>query len=297
MNVCGKELKINGRIIRIGSVAAEGFVFLEDPRPVIAELKKCNSGIDLFTFSQRVPNEKPLYDYPMEWDNVAALPITTFDEWWNKQIIGKTRNKARQAEKKGVVLREVPFDDKLAYGIWELYNECPVRQGRVFPHYGKDLAAVHAMSATFLDCSIFVGAFLEEKLIGFAKLTVDETRTQATVMHILAMIQHRDKSITNALIAECVRSCAARGIPYIVYSNFAYGKKQKDTLAEFKERNGFVRVDLPRYYVPLTTRGVLALRLGLHRKLSERIPESIASKIRQYRQMWYLRKYGDLAAS
>ena len=73
-------------------------------------------------------------------------------------------------------LREVPFDDVLVKGIWEIYNETPVRQGREFPHYGKDLETVHREEATFLDRSVFIGAFLQERLIGFVKLVADETR-------------------------------------------------------------------------------------------------------------------------
>ncbi len=226
----------------------------------------------------------------MEWDNVAALPISTFENWFTKQIDGKTRNMVRRAEKKGIVVREVPFDDALVQGIWEIYNECPVRQGRRFPHYGKNLDAVHTMSATFMDCSFFVGAFVDGKLIGFVKLTTNEVKSQATVMHIIAMVQHRDKAPTNALLSESVRACAKRGLPYMVYSHFAYGKKQRDTLSDFKENNGFKRIDLPRYYVPFTAAGRLALRLGLHHSLMEHMPESVLAKLRDLRNEWYKRK-------
>jgi len=66
-----------------------------------------------------------------------------------------------------------------------------------------------------------------EKLIGFIKLTVDDTGTQAGMMHIVSMLQYRDKAPTNALVAQAVRSCADRGISYLVYSKFAYGKKKR----------------------------------------------------------------------
>src|SRR5207245_2932265 len=150
---------------------------------------------------------------PMEGDNFAALPISTFEHWWTRQVDGKTRNMVRRAEKKGVVVREVPFDDALVSGIWKIYTECPVRQGRPFPHYGKDVETVRKMSATFMATSIFIGAFLGEELIGFVKLTTDESRSQAAVMHIVAMLKHRDKSPTNALIGQAVQSCGQRGIP------------------------------------------------------------------------------------
>jgi hypothetical protein len=296
MNVCGKEIKVTGRFLKTGTVSAEGYNFLDDPEATILELRK-SSDVDLFTFIPRLAERDKVYNYPTEPDNAAALTITTFDNWWTKQINGKTRNKARVAEKRGLTVREVPFDDALARGIHEIYNEAPIRQGRIFPHYGKDFETVKTMSATFLDRSVFIGAYLEEQLVGFLKFTFDEVRSQASVMHILSMMKHRDKSPTNALIAEGVKACADRNVPYLIYSNFSYGKKQKDSLAEFKENNGFERLEFPRYYVALTSTGRLALRLGLHHSLSERMPESIASTLRHYRTMWYMRKYGEMATS
>ena len=150
---------------------------------------------------------------------------------------------------------------------------------------------MHKEEATYLDSSIFIGAFLGDSLIGFVKLVSDETGTQAGLMNIVSMIQHRDKAPTNALVAQAVRSCAERGIPYLVYSSFAYGKKQKDSLSDFKEANGFERVDLPRYYVPLTRVGSAALRLGLHHRFVDRLPEPVAAKVREFRNAWYNRKF------
>lgn len=295
MKVCGKDVRVEGRLVRLAHLAAEGFEFLDDPEAALGNLR--GAGIDIFTFMERLPYTSPRHSYAMEWDNVAALPVSTFEHWWTKQIDGKTRNMARRAEKKGVVAREVPFDDALVRGIWEIYNECPVRQGRRFQHYGKDLETVRKMSATFLETSVFIGAFFEEKLIGFMKLTIDDARSQAAVMHIISMVQHRDKSPTNALVAQSVRSCEHYGVPYIVYSHFAYGKKQPDGLSDFKENNGFRRIDLPRYYVPLTPMGRFALRLGLHRSFLEHVPEPVIAKLREIRNKWYERKFRTSAGS
>ena len=189
------------------------------------------------------------------------------------------------------MIREVPFDEALVTGIWEIYNECPVRQERLFPHYGKSVEQVREMSATYLDSSIFIGAYNSGKLIGFIKLVVDDTRTQAGMMHIISRLQARDKAPTNALIAHAVRSCAERNIPRLVYAKFAYGKKTQSSLSEFKERNGFQRVDIPRYYVPLTKWGAAALSIGLHHRLIDRLPESLAAKLRDVRNTWYQHKF------
>ncbi len=291
MNLCGREVKVQGRLCRIAHLDADDYKFLNDPEPVLEELRRSKIRIDLFTFMQKLPDTTPKYSYPMEWDNMAVLSISTFDHWWTKQIGFKARNKAKQAEKKGLVIREAQFDDAFARGNWEIYNECPVRQGRLFPHYGKNFETVRNMSATYLDSSIFIGAFDANKLVGFIKLTVDDAGTQAGMMHIVSLLQYRDKAPTNALVAQAVRSCAERNISYLVYSKFAYGKKETSSLSDFKERNGFQRVDIPRYYVPLTRSGSAALAMGLHHRLVDRLPESMTTKLRDLRTSWYERKF------
>jgi hypothetical protein len=295
MRVCGTDIKVSGRLVRVARLDADKFRFFEgEPATLLEGLKNSRQRIDLFTFMQRLPDTKPKFDFPLEWDNFAAISITTFDEWWTKQLGFKARNKAKQAEKKGVVIREIPFGEELTRGIWEIYNECPIRQGRRFPHYGKSLETVRREAATYLESSVFVGAFLEDKLIGFIKIVFDQTGTQAGLMNIVSLVQQREKAPTNALVARAVRICAERGTSYLTYSNFSYGKKEHDSLSDFKERNAFRRIEVPRYYVPLTALGQMAFRLGLHRKLSERIPEPLAKRFRELREAWYNRRFSSL---
>jgi hypothetical protein len=295
MRINGKDIQVKGRLIRIAALDGDKYKFLDNPEPVIDSLKRSNARVDIFTFMQRLPDTSPKYAYPMEWDNLAALPISSFEEWWTERLGFKARNKAKQAGKKGVEIREVAFDDALVEGISEIYNESPIRQGRRFSHYRRSIDSVRQVSSTFPDESIFIGAFLDQKLIGFIKLTIDDSRTQAGIMHIVSMIKHRDKAPTNALVAQAVRSCADRGIPYLVYSNFAYGKKERSGLSDFKERNGFQRIELPRYYVPLTWTGWAAFHAGLHHKLVDHFPESLAAKARDFRYAWYKRRFPALA--
>ena len=293
MKICGKDVAIAGGMIRIARLAAEKFEFLDDPDEALAQLRSAARRIDLFTFTQKLPATSPNYAFPMEWDNFAALGISTYDAWWTQTIDNKTRNMVRRAEKRGVVVREVPFDDSLVDGIWKIYNETPIRQGKPFPHYGKDLDRVRREAATFLPRSIFIGAFVETTLIGFIKITLDDARTQAGIMNIVSLIEHRDKAPTNALVAGAIRSCAERQIPCLTYANFAYGNKQRDSLADFKRNNGFERVDVPRYYVPLTRLGQTALRLGLHKPLVAHVPELVLARVRGVRNAWYNRHIQD----
>jgi hypothetical protein len=290
MEVFGKKILTRGGLLRIAFIDAEGYQFLEDPESALKVVRSSRMRVDLFTFIQRLDDTSPKYTYPMEWDNMAALRVSSFDEWMNSQIDYKARNKVRKGEKRGLVVLEVPYNDSLVRGISAIYNETPIRQGKRFWHYGKDVEAVRKMMTAFLDRTIFIGAFLDKALIGFVQLVTNEDCSQAGLMQIVSMIQHRDKAPTNALIAQAVRSCAERRIPYLWYANFSYGKKQQDSLADFKRHNGFRKVEVPRYYVPLTFAGRVGLRLGLQHGIADRIPESVASRYRKVRGFWYGRK-------
>lgn len=297
MEILGKEIRFHGRLIRIAYLDGEGYQFLEDPQPASELLRTSGVRADLFTFIPKLTDTQRKYDFPIEWDNMAVLPVTTFDDWMARQISSRVRSIVRKTAKDGVVVREVPFDDQLIRGISEIYNESPVRQGRRFPHFGMDFETLRKMKATFLERSTFIGAFYEGSLIGFAKLVANEDGSQAGLMHILSMIRHRDKAPTNALIAQAVRSCADRGIPNLWYVKFFYGKKGHDSLAEFKRRNGFQKVDLPRYYIPLTLAGRWGLRLGLHRDISEWVPQPMAATLRRVRSFWYEKRFPGFKAT
>jgi hypothetical protein len=294
LEICGKETRIKGKLIRIAYLDGEGYQFLDDPETGLHALRECGARMDIFTFVQKISDTEPKLKFPMEWDNMAAVRVSTFDHWMRRQIDSKTRNMVRKAAKNGVVVREVAFDNALIQGISTIYNESPIRQGRRFPHYGKDLETLRRMKATFFDRAIFIGAFLEDNLIGFVKLVANEDWSQAGLMHILSMIRHRDKAPTNALLAQAVRSCAERKISFLWYANFSYGQKERDSLADFKRHNGFEKIEIPRYYVPLTPLGRLALRCGLHHSIRDRIPQPVAATYRRVRSLWYARRFPGL---
>src|ERR1035438_10288498 len=109
MDNSNKAIRINGRVLRIARLDAELYHYLSDPEPLLTRLRASRERIDVFTFLQGLPETEPKFKYPMEWDNLAVVPISTFETWWKKKISGKTRNMVKQAEKKGVEIREIPF--------------------------------------------------------------------------------------------------------------------------------------------------------------------------------------------
>lgn len=284
------ELHISGRLIKVAAFSGEAHVPLPDPANAVASIRGLQLSADLFTFREHVPQTQPRYPFPHTLEEVAVLPVKDYEHWWRSQLNDKARNLARKAAKKGVEIRPVAFDDVLIRGIKDIYDETPVRQGRPFKHYGKDIATLTADHATFLEKSDFVGAFFGPELVGFIKIVHEPEASN--LMQIISKIAHRDKAPTNALLAKAVEICAAKTIPYLTYGSWS-----RRGLGDFKRQNGFQRMALPRYFVPLTFRGRIALRLGLQRPLQSRLPPSVQDTIATLRSRWIESRRTRLGAS
>ena len=252
-----------------------------DPERFLADLRASGLGADLLTFVQPPHSTRPKLDYFSEPDNLAVIRTDSYNDWWENRISQESRKNVRRASKREVVVREVPFDETLVLGIKSIYDETPVRQGRAFWHYGKHLAAVRMENATYLERSWFVAAYYKDELIGFIKVIMVDR--MATLIQILAKNAHQDKRPMNALLAHTVELCEKKGATHLVYGRYRYGKKQGDSLAEFKRRNGFEELTFPRYHVPLTFKGRIALKLGLHQGWANIIPRPVADLLLKVR--------------
>jgi hypothetical protein len=284
--VAGRSVEISGGIVKIAKLADEWFEDLDDPAAFVEELKGSGAGADLFSFWQRLPWNEPRYQYSMEWETIAVLPVSTYDHWYKSQINNKTRNLLVKAGKKGVVVRETVFDKKFVEGITAIFNETPVRQERPFLHYGKSVATVEREFSRFLFRETLLGAYLGDELIGFVMLA--DAGRFASLTQIISLVRHRDKSPQNALLAKSIEVCAARQLPQLVYALWPRGP-----LRDFKKHNGFEPVSLPRYYVPLTPMGHLALKMKLYRSPLEMLPEPAVIYLRGLRSKFYARRYGS----
>lgn len=287
--ICGRRVIVTGKWIRTAEIKDEGVVegvTVEDPDSFITKLKESNLTADLFTFAQRPPEITPKYNYHRDWDNWAAIPTASFEDWW-ESLSQVSRKNVRRAGRRGVVVKAIPFDDDLVRGVHRIYNSIQIRDGRLFWHYGQDVDSVGRSLATYLDRSEFIGAYLGEELIGFLKMVyVDDT---ATIFHIISMDEHYDKRPQNALIAKAAEVCEQKGVSHLIYGKFIYGNKRRSSLVEFKRRNGFQQVNFPRYYIPLTPRGELFVRLRLYRGVSGLLPEPILYLALSCRD-WYHKK-------
>jgi len=289
MLVENKGITVSGKFIKIARLKEEWDEGVEDPVVFVKNLKSSGIKADIFTFMQRLPESKPKYNFAMEWDSVAAIPITTYDHWFNKQLQANPRNKIRKAQKKGVVIKRCDFNDKLVKNLMEMCHETPIRQGKPNLEYNIDFETLKKANATFLDRAIFFGAYFNDELIGFLKLVATDNFTRT--MGILGMVARRDKAPMNLLIAKAVEICAEKKRSYFVYGKYNYGRLGSDTLQDFKRYHGFENIVLPRYYIPLNIWGKIILKLNLHHSLVELLPKRIIRYLLHERSKWYTRKY------
>lgn len=290
LQIGDRTIVVAGGWLKIAEVFDEPWLAGEvvtDPEADIVRVKQARLGADLFTFAQKLPNTQPKYTYPTEWENIAAIPTGNFSLWWEQRVPQETRKNVRRAGRRGVVVRDIEFDDDLLRGIVEINNETSVRQGRIFWHHGKSFEEVRRDYATMLDRSQYIGAFYKTELIGFIKMVyMGDT---AGILQLLCKHAHDDKRPANALIARAVEICATKGIQYLTYGNFTYGKKSESSLTEFKRRNGFEQILVPRYYVALTATGRAALALGMHHGFTHLLPRRFLDVALKLRSVWYKR--------
>ncbi|MFZ0825988.1 MAG: hypothetical protein WAO02_01060 [Verrucomicrobiia bacterium] len=283
----GHIIVADGGWLRIATIHDEHWqaAEVENPEAILAKLGERSLKADLFTFAQKLPHTEPRFHYALEWDNVAAVPITTYADWWEKRLPQETRKNVRRSIKRGVTTQAVMLDDAVALGLKKIYDESPIRQGRKFWHYGKDVATVKRENSSYLGSSAFIGAYFEGELIGLLKMVfVGKT---ASIMQIISANKHYDKRPPNALLAKAVETCVEKGMAYFVYGQYVYGNNNDGPLTEFKRRNGFEQILLPRYYVPMTTKGRIAMRLKLHLGLRRLLPRKVETTLQNWRCRLY----------
>lgn len=285
MVIDNKEVHVSGRFLKILKLLDEWYVDLDDPADFVNKIKSCNIKVDLFTFMQRFPNVKSQYNYHLIWDNLAVIPLKDYKYWLEKQVSRKSRQCVTKSRRKGVVAKLVDFNDELIDGIKDIYNETPYRQGKPFWHYGKNFKYVKNENSAFLEKCDFIGAFYNDELIGYIKQFYENNI--CTLMQILSKVKHHDKSPTNALIAKSVEICCSRGMTHLIYGNYFYGNKQDNSLLEFKKHNGFEKINIPRYFISLTLKGKLLLKLNLYSGLLGILPNRILNILLAVRRIWY----------
>jgi len=240
-------------------------------------LSKVNG--DVFTWWQRYPDVIPRYRFPMVWDNMAVCEFESYEDWW-RNVGKKTRNMVRKAIKSGVKVEVVKPNIDFFEGVTRIYNETPIRQGKYFKHYGSSLEDVLRKFRDWLDeKNVYIGAYWQGELVGFVHLIL--TDKYCLLSQILSYLKHRDKAVNYALISEAVRYCSNTPTKRIVYY-----KMERGSLGIFKKNVGFKKRFVPRYFIPLSRKGQIFIKLNLY-KLPYTYSENIPNMLKQvFRPLW-----------
>src|ERR1039458_9398488 len=174
LNVDGQHIISQGKWLKTAVVEAEEWLPapVKDPALCVQVLKTNRSGkvrADIFAFREKITVTEARYRYHREWESVAAISLSTFEEWWNS-LPQETRKNVRRAQKKGAVVEVRKLDAKLLDDIVVLNNDSPVRQGKTYTHFGKTREQVARDQEDFLDRSDYICAYYESELIGLVKL-------------------------------------------------------------------------------------------------------------------------------
>lgn len=282
LDIDGQTFSISRGPANVVSLEDEWYEDVRDPQAVINSLREQRAvSADIFTFWQRLPDIEPRYAFQREWEAIAVLEAN-YDRWFNQVIKSRVRNQIRKAEKEGIVVRETAYDDDFVRGMTAIFNEAPVRQGRRFWHYGKDFDTVKRQFSRYIHREHMLGAYFNGEMIGFIML--GNAGSFGITGQIISSVKHRDKGTNNALIAKAVEVCEQAGLQHLVYLFWS-----EDSLSEFKRRCGFERTLVPRYYVPLTLRGEMALKAGAHKGWKAMVPAGLKSSLKRFRASWYER--------
>lgn len=257
---------------------------LQDPQTCLEQLRQQRPKADIFTFSQMPPGRPFEHKYHCEPDSIAVVRVEDYKAWW-EGLPQETRKNVRRSERCGVRVEIKPFDDALVADLVQLNNSSEIRQGRRYTHFGKSFEQVKKDHCSFIDRSEFLCAYFEGELIGFIKL-VYRGRI-ASLLNILADEKHRDKRCANALMKTAIERCHYKGLTHLTYGFFHHGNKRDESITLFKVRHGFEEALVPRFFVPLTLKGRLAMAVGLHRGLLGVLPNSVLTKGVALRSKWY----------
>ncbi|MDR3727401.1 MAG: hypothetical protein P4K86_10200 [Terracidiphilus sp.] len=285
-----RTVVVTGQWVKLASVHdedwQEGEVFSSVEHFVTALKDRKKPRADLFTFAQKPTDLVPHHAYYREWESVAAIPILSYSDWWENRVCTHLRKDVRRAAKRGIVVRVVPFSDEFVRAVMSIYNETPVRQGRLFRHYQISFDEAKRANSTYLDRSVFVGAYFGEELVGFLKIVyVDQI---ARLMQIISKDAYRGERPMNALIAKAVELVDAKKCLLLTYGKYCYAQGA-DSVTAFKARNGFEEILVPRYYIPLTIKGRLALLFNLHHGVKALVPNSVRTALKRLRLWLYER--------
>jgi hypothetical protein len=233
-----------------------------------------NQGADLFTFIQRnfLDRRRTVEkNFFTDSEPVGLLNIGSYDRWF-KSITHNARWQTKKGIRFGLKAKVVDINEAFIRGAFKIYNETPIRQGRKYSGYGLTLVDVRRKFFNMKSSEV-IGVYYDEELIGLIWISYGDR--VAAVNSFLSLLTYRNKYPNDVLLAETVRRCQEKGYNYLTYWNMGFNPG----LDFFKRSHGFIAFNVPRYFVPLSSKGELAIKLNVYRPFEHSLPMSVVRSL------------------
>lgn len=271
------EIIIEGKFPKFVKLRNEWFEIPAEPEKFISDINEQGIKADILTFRQLVPDTQPKYDYYYVMDPLAVITVSTYEEWFRNQVKSSVRSNIRKSVNRGVEMRVEKFNDDLINGIVKLVNDSRIRQDRKYTYFGYNFDQIKETFAPGSYYCEYIGAYYENELIGFVKLLFAGQCSHNFGM--ISKVEHRDKAPQYALISKSIERTALRNTPYLLYGQWVDGG-----LGQFKKHLGCQLIEVPKYYVPLSAKGNLVIKLNLQHGLRHFLPRKISNRLKSIRK-------------
>jgi hypothetical protein len=234
--------------IVLGSIdhAEEYFIDLEGV-PKGADL----SGLDIFTYwTRNWVKQQASDDTIMKRNILAVLRLPSSYDRWYESLDKRVRHAIRTSR---TSVEQCTIDEGTK-AIASIYTDIEERQGQPFPFHNIDAAELERIMVRRKE-SVFFHGLADGRLVGAARIIPSISEGFAILASLISRGSDFDKKPNDRLLAGLVEWAIQKQIGLLVYDYLA-----DDSLGFFKRRHGFCPLSVPRFGVPLTARGSLALR-------------------------------------
>ena len=189
------------------------------------------------------------------------LPLMReFSYIWTNKFNKKARNLVKKFKKSNGIVKVLDRPLDYINEIMEVNLSAPIRQGRPMPpSYTNREIVIKSLEASLKEKKGHLkvyGAFIHDKLVAYSYVV--EHNGYAYISRFLTHTKYFKYAVSNGLISAIIEDLCNRNIEVVQYG---YWSRHHKGVNHFLKQHGFERGKVEAYYIPLSRKGRLALRI------------------------------------
>ncbi len=253
-----------------GIVPLNGYNYLEDCLTQVKDFLRLE-GYDLLNLTFKLYYMKDYTNTIAEYlDRIANFSITIyarilplskgFEYIWKNKFNKKARNLVRKFLRSGGKVELLKNPLNYVDDIMEINLSKPLRQGRPLPEtYTRKDLVIQILERNIRDKGEHFrvyGAFIKDKLVAYAY--VSEHNGYAYISRFLTHAKYFKYAASNGLLSFIIESLCKEGVKVVQYG---YWSRHYEGVNHFLQQHGFEKGEVRAYYIPLTMKGSLVLKM------------------------------------